>query len=277
MPFDPTRGNVGLGLSLIACAFAWQTFAATPAVSVNTKFFEGTVTIDDALKASPGLVNDCLAEGKAWVDKMRAETEKERRENPASFSSGQQWSFDRNYVSRSVVAARYVSIVRTDDTFAGGAHPNSNIDTILWDREAQKRISIRPFFNETADNGPTMTAMARLARLAVAADKISRGLVDATGVERPLKMTPEQYLKDDTEINDGIKPTLLKLGPVTLAPSSERGRSSGLTFHFSPDVVGSHAEGPYVVFVPWTAFKQYLSGEGTAIFTGARPKSDDSP
>ena len=48
-----------------------------------------------------------------------------------------------------------------DGTYTGGAHPNTRIDTILWDRDARKRISIRPFFIETADNGPTMNAMRR--------------------------------------------------------------------------------------------------------------------
>ena len=41
----------------------------------------------------------------------------------------------------------------------GGAHPNSDVNTILWDATEKKRISIRPFFTETADNGPTMKAM----------------------------------------------------------------------------------------------------------------------
>ena len=58
-----------------------------------------------------------------------------------------------------MVDGRYVSIVRADYEYTGGAHPNSSSDTILWDRSAGKRISIRPFFTETADNGPTLKAM----------------------------------------------------------------------------------------------------------------------
>ena len=61
--------------------------------------------------------------------------------------------------ARSVVDGRYVSIVRGDYEYTGGAHPNSTIDTILWDKSANKRISIRPFFTETADDGPTLKAM----------------------------------------------------------------------------------------------------------------------
>jgi hypothetical protein len=86
--------------------------------------------------------------------------------------------------------------------------------------------------------------------------------------------SPEQYLAQDTMVSDAIKPQLVELGPVTLAPSTERNKSSGLTFHYSPYVVGSYAEGIYTAFVPWTEFRTLLSPEGTAIFAGTRPKSD---
>ncbi len=56
-----------------------------------------------------------------------------------------------------MVADRYVSVVRTDYMDTRGAHPNTDVNTILWDQTANKRISIRPFFTETADSGPTMT------------------------------------------------------------------------------------------------------------------------
>jgi len=88
-------------------------------------------------------------------------------------------------------------------------------------------------------------------------------------------MTPEQELQHDHFITDGIKPRILDIGPVTLAPSSEPDKSSGLTFHFSPYGVGPYVEGPYTVFVPWTKFQQYLSPLGATIFAGERPKSDE--
>jgi hypothetical protein len=273
MALRPIRLHAVLSLSILFGGLPGAAFAETkPAFSTETKFFEASVTIEETLKSSPGLYNDCLAEGHTWADKMRADTEKEKRDDPSGFAQGQQWQFDRTYAQRSVVADRYVSIVRTDVTYAGGAHPNTDIDTILWDRSAQKRISIRPFFTETADNGPAMTAMAHLAKLAVAKEKMAR--LEQNGIGDGKKMTPEQFLKDDFDINEGVKPTLLKLGPVTLAPSTERGKSSGLTFHFSPYAVGSYAEGPYTVFVPWTSFAQFLTADGKAIFGGQRPDGD---
>jgi len=79
----------------------------------------------------------------------------------------------------------------------------------------------------------------------------------------------------DTERFDGIEPKLLKIGAVTLAPSTAAGDSSGLTFHCPPYAVGPYAEGEYVVFVSWVTLKPYLTAEGAKIFGGARPKGDD--
>lgn len=245
-----------------------------PQIAIEKKYVEISVIVDAALKPFAGLFANCLAEGRAWADKMNAGAAAEWHDNPKSFR-GLKWNYDRGYTLRSAIG-RYVSVVRGDDTFEGGAHPNHEIDTILWDAATQKRISIRPFFTETADNGPTMAALANAAKLAVAAEKLARGINGYGDDDTPAsKMTPEQELRSDKFITDGIAPALLKLGPVTLAPSTERGKSAGLTFHYSPYGVGPYAEGPYTVFVPWTAFRQYLSQEGAAVFGGTRPKSDE--
>ena len=82
------------------------------------------------------------------------EAAKELRENPDFFTEGRRWTFERSYEVASVVG-RYVSVLRDDGSYAGGAHPNSRTDTILWDRDRKKRVSMRPFFKETADNGPS--------------------------------------------------------------------------------------------------------------------------
>jgi hypothetical protein len=176
---------------------------------------------------------------------------------------------------RSVVD-RYVSVVRNDDWFDGGAHPNAHADTILWDDVAHKRTNIRALFTETADNGPTMSALAQAAKLAVAAAKLEKDINGYDDDAPAAKdMTPEQEIKHDSFIQNGIKPAILEIGPVTLAPSTEAGKSSGLTFHYSPYGVGPYVEGPYTVFVPWTAFRQYLSPQGAALFGGERPKNDE--
>jgi hypothetical protein len=157
-----------------------------------------------------------------------------------------------------MVADRYVSVVRSDYMDTNGAHPNSDVDTILWDDAQNKRISIRPFFTETADGGPTIRALLADAIEAVKADKAARGIDDHGDID---------WYKE-------LKPTLTKIGAIALTPSTEAGRSAGLTFHYPPYAVGPYVEGSFVVFVPWEKFKPYLSPDGLAIFGGARPKDD---
>jgi hypothetical protein len=242
----------------IACA-ATLAFAAKPSpdFSIKTKAIEASVILDTTIKADPALAANSLAEGKTWAAKNSTDAEKERKSDPELFRNGP-WTMERKYETRSVVDGRYVSIVRADYENTGGAHPNSSSDTILWDRSAGKRISIRPFFTETADNGPTLKAMRQGVIASLEAEKKKRG-VDGT----------------DASAIEAIEPKLLKIGPVSLAPSTEEGKSSGLTFHYSPYAVGSYAEGEYIAFVPWETLKPYLTPEGIRIFGGARPKGDE--
>jgi Protein of unknown function (DUF3298) len=240
--------------------FALPAIAADPKpdASVKNKNIETNVYLDSKIKADAALAADCLAEGKRWIDKNVTDADKERKQDPQMFRNGA-WSMERKYETRSVVDGHYISIVRSDYMDSGGAHPNSDVNTILWDKTANKRISIRPFFTETSDNGPTMKAMVKAVIASLNVEKKKRDAGETA---------TDEWYKD-------LKPTLLKIGAVTLAPSTEAGKSSGLTFHYPPYAVGPYAEGEYVAFVPWEALKPYLTPEGAKIFGGARPKGDD--
>ncbi|MFO1109207.1 MAG: DUF3298 domain-containing protein [Bradyrhizobium sp.] len=229
-----------------------------PDAQLRNRIFDGKVYLDSKIKADPPLAADSLAEGRKWIDKSAAEAESERKQDPQLFRD-RRWTYERRYNFRSLVDGRYVSVIRNDYFDTGGAHPNSDVNTILWDSTAKKRISIRPFFTETADDGPALKAMLKAVIVSLNAEKKKR---DATATA-----TAEWYKE--------LKPTLLKIGAVTLAPSTEAGKSSGLTFHYPPYAVGSYAEGEYVAFVPWQTLKSYLSAEGAKIFGGARPKGDE--
>jgi hypothetical protein len=224
----------------------------------SNKAVEVSVLLDDIIKADPVLAANCLAEGRKWAEKGRADADQERKVSPDMFRDGG-WTYERKYETRSVAADRYVSILRNDYTNTGGAHPNSGVDTILWDRTAKKRISIRPFFTETVDGGPTMKAMQAGVVASLKAEKKKRGVEETA----------------DMDWFKAIEPKLLRIGAVTLAPSTEASKSSGLTFHYPPYAVGPYVEGEYVAFVPWEALKPHLTPEGAAIFGGARPKGDD--
>jgi hypothetical protein len=252
------RAFLQVAFACLALAAPASATGPKPDFALKTKSLDASVTLDATVKADPALAANCLAEGKKWVATNRAEADKERKDDP-DFFKDRKWTFERSYDTRSVVAGRYVSIVRNDYTNTGGAHPNTDLDTILWDRTAGKRISIRPFFTETADNGPALTAIRDAVVAALTAEKKKR------------EIDP----RADSDWAKGIEPSLLKLGSVTLAPSIEAGRSSGLTFHYPPEALGPRVEGGYVAFVPWPVLKPYLSAEGVAIFGGDRPKGDD--
>jgi hypothetical protein len=251
--------RIGL-VAAVAWLAATTAFAADPKpdATLKNKSIDASVFLDDKIKADPVLSADCLAEGRKWIDKNSTEAAASRKQDPVMFRDGA-WTFERKYSVRSTVDGHYVSIVRSDYTNTGGAHPNSDVDTILWDATAKKRISIRPFFTETADNGPTMKAMLK-------------DVIASLNIEKKKRDTAETAT---AEWYKGLEPKLLKIGAVTLAPSTEAGKSSGLTFHYPPYAVGPYAEGQYVAFVRWETLKPYLTPEGVKIFSGARPKDDD--
>jgi hypothetical protein len=229
-----------------------------PDAVIKNKNIEARVLLDDRIKADAALAADCLADGKKWLDKNAADAAAERKQDPQLFRDGN-WDFERRYTIRSMVGDRYVSIVRADYLDTHGAHPNSDVNTILWDKVEGKRISIRPLFTETADNGPAMKAMLK-------------GVIASLKVEKKKRDASETATADWFK---SLEPSLLKIGAVTLAPSTEAGKSSGLTFHYPPYAVGPYVEGEYVAFVPWEALKPYLTPEGVRIFGGARPKGDE--
>lgn len=249
-----------LSVLCLATLFVQPSLAANPKpdAAIKTKTIEGKVYLDNKIKADPALAADCLADAKKWLGKNAAEGAADFKHNPEFFRDGP-WLYERKYSVRSVVGDRYVSIVRDDYIDGHGAHPNTEANTILWDQTAKKPISIRPFFAETADNGPTMTAMLKAVIAALKVEKEKRDVSDPEAAE---------WFKD-------LKPNLLKIGAVILTPSTVSGKSSGLTFYYPPYVVGPYSEGEYIAFVPWETLKPYLSAEGMRIFAGARPKGDE--
>jgi len=253
------RGAIAIGfLAAVALSLPALADDPKPDATIKNRNIEASVSLDGGIKGDPALASDCLAEGRKWIDKSAAEAAASRKENPQLFREGG-WDFERKYDVRSVVGDRYISIIRSDYMDSHGAHPNSTVDTILWDQTDKKRVSIRPFFTETADNGPTMKAMLKAVITSLNVEKKKRDASETA--------TAEWY--------KGLEPKLLKIGAVTLAPSTEAGKSSGLTFHYPPYAVGPYTEGDYVAFVPWETLKPYVTAEGARIFGGARPKGDE--
>lgn len=261
MPMRTSRCFIA---ALAAAALCISNLAAAddekPVLSIATKSIEASIQIDDTLKAYPGLYDNLLAEGRRGLAKWRVDADKDRKTMPEIFREGRRYTHDRNYTRRSVIG-RYVSVLRTDYFDGIGAHPNSILNTILWDIEAKKPVSIRPLFKETADNGPTLQRLAKAIRAALATIKRSQD-------------TPVADPEADESLA-AVKPKLLEIGAIALAPSTETGKSAGMLFYFSPYAVGPYVEGAFTAFVPWTTFKDDLSVQGAALFGGERPQDDD--
>lgn len=250
-----------LGMCTILSAAG--TSAATerrPDITLQSKAATINVTLDSKIKANADLAAYLMADGKKWANNSLAEANKQFKESPEFFSNGRTWEMERDYTLQSKVADRYVSILRNEYTFTGGAHPNRGYETFLWDDQARKPISIRPFFTELKDNGPAMTAIVKAIIASLVEEKKARGT----------------YFPEDLGWQKYIEPRLLKIGPVLLAPSTEAGKSSGLEFQYGPYAVGAYAEGSYEAFVPWAVLKPFLSSEGAGIFGGKRPASEKS-
>lgn len=254
-----STGLIAIALALITSGLSNPATAdEKPAIEVATALIEAKASIDGSLKAFPGLYDNLFAEARRELAKQRAQAVKDRKETPDMFSEGRHYTYERNYALRSHIG-RYVTVLRADYMDGLGAHPNHLADTVLWDTEAKKRISVRPFFKEAATGGPALQTLADAIRAALVVAKKERGIDD---------------VENDTGL-DAVKPDLTKIGALALAPSSETGKCAGFVVYFSPYAVGSYAEGDYSVFVPWTAFKDHLSPEGVALFGGERLAGDD--
>lgn len=246
----------GIAVAGFATLASLAQAAPKTAISTKSKAAEISVTFDDTIRARKELAADILSESKRWADRERREADRQWQSSPELFHGGRRWTLERDYTVTSIVAGRYFSILRTDYTYTGGAHPNTLLETLLWDEQAKKRISIRPFFTDLADNSRAMVEIQNAVISALTVEKKERG----------------SYDPNDNEWFKRLHPSLFKIGAVVLEPSTQPGKSSGLTFHYAPYAVGPYAEGSYTAFVPWRILQPYLTAEGLAIFGGERPK-----
>jgi hypothetical protein len=252
------RNLVSAGLALLVTAASASLLpAAVPAPDfvIKKDKVEAAVFLDAKLKADPALAANCLVEGRKWAEREHADNVEARRDEDPDLI---EWRSGRDYSFLSIVAGRYVSVMRTDSLSFGHA---ASIDTILWDKKAGRRISIRPFFRETETGGATLTTMQTAIIAELKAAKLSYGSPE-----------DEDQIAELNRYKQLFQPNLLKIGPVSLAPSTDAGKSSGLIFHYGLNVIGGYDAGPFDAFVPWKTLKPHLSPEGIRIFGGAQSK-----
>lgn len=222
----------------------------------KTQYVEVDVRIQKSLAAWPKLYEKLAADGKKFGAESKSDTLAQWREDKSLFR-GMAYSFSQVYRLRTA-AGKYVSVIIDQSMFTGGAHPNHGSTTLLWDKEKNAEADFEKLFKDTADNSPDMKTLSELVLNALAAEKKARDV---------------PFERDDMWFKDW-KPEFSQFGSPSLAPSTEAGKSSGVTFHFPPYAVGAYAEGDYAAFVPASALMPLLTPEAQGLFGGERPESD---
>lgn len=236
-------------------AFALAGEGETTIFETKTPYAEIDVRIQKALEAYPKLYRELAAEGKKFGIESESDTLAQWRKDKTLFRNP--YSFSRVYRLRAA-AGKYVSVIVDEFEYTGGAHPNHGSTTLLWDRERGARADFKTLFKDTADNNPDMVVLSNLVLDALAAEKKKRDM---------------PFDRNDMWFKDW-KPQFGMFGEPSLAPSTEAGKSSGVTFHFSPYEAGAYVEGDYVAFVPTSALMALLTPEARKLFGGERPKED---
>ena len=128
----------------------------------------------------------------------------------------------------------------------GGAHPNTTLDALTWEKAANRPVAMTDLFAPDAD----MTGADRALCEAIRAAKRER--------------TGQAELSGEFTACPALRSVR-----ATLVPSTVTGKAGGLAVLFSPYEIGPYVEGAYEVVVPFAAIRSALSPDFAAEFDGA--------
>lgn len=148
---------------------------------------------------------------------------------------------------------RLIGLTRLAYENTGGAHPNSALTGLVWDKTANTVVETAALFAKGADMAAADEALCD----AIKAEKRSR-------------------IGDDSFNSAFPACPALATSQATLLPSVVKGKAAGLTVLFSPYDIGAYAEGAYEIDLPLAAFQAVLAPDYAGEFAGApapRPAS----
>lgn len=172
--------------------------------------------------------------------RLRAQMEKDFRQarNDASedqaASRQNHFDFHQNSFSLKWTSAgqspRLLSLQSETDSYAGGAHPNSSYGALLWDRRAERPITVPALFASSA-------AFAALTRASFCSS-----------------LTAERLKRRSGEKLGGEFDSCPQYADLAIAPldRNANGRFDAIGFVASPYVAGPYVEGEYEIIVPVT-------------------------
>ena len=157
-------------------------------------------------------------------------------------------------ITAATETGKLLSLKRQAYDWSGGAHPNTLLEGILWDKALKRRITPRDLFRPGAD----LTVLDQALCSAINAARRAR-VPDA----RTLRIGEEQGC-----------PRALAI-PFILTGGTATGKAAGLTFLINPYVVGPHAEGAYEIAIPHAVFRSLVAPAYIDEFAGNLLKSGD--
>lgn len=198
----------------------------------------------------PALRARLRAERNAAFTRASADAARDARERRRGGHSAMGHSYAKSWAVAGDNPA-LLSLIATENTFTGGAHGMQRLTAMLWDRARGRAVSARDALGRATLAGLRGRYCARL---------------DAMRVER---RGGEAIRREPGDPFGACPP----LAAQVLAPADGDGdgRFDTLCILFSPYDVGSYAEGPYPVEVP------FARGDLAAIPAAWRPRFEAGP
>lgn len=232
-----------------------QPASATPlAYESKTPWAEVELALPAALKGQPKL-HAALYDEKTRVLRQFAEGAQAERTEDGAPRDMPPYAKDIRF-SPAFESAGLLSLKSVDYEFAGGAHPNTVADGVLWDKIQKRRLTFADLFAKGAD-------------LRVLDQALCSALNTAKRARVP----------DSTSVSLGGSgmftcPNAVDT-PFVLTAGSTPGKAGGLTFLIGPYQVGPYVEGAYEIALPLTAFRSLLSPAYAGEFAGLPVKTGD--
>lgn len=204
------------------------------------------LTIAPAIAAWPQLSAKLYNEGTAELKKDLETARTDRAHIAGEGFPNPAYEHERTW-SVSASTPRLVSLKGTWFSYTGGAHPNSGSSSLTWDTNLARAINRTELFKPA---GPADAAVQKALCDGIGQARIAKGVPPASD---PSTWPCPQWR--DAEL--------------VLLASTTPGKLGGVDFLFDPYAIGSYAEGPYEVVLPYAAIREALAPAYAAEFAGA--------
>jgi hypothetical protein len=134
----------------------------------------------------------------------------------------------------------------------GGAHPNQEYATIVWDKAANRVVPLEGLFAK-GQSGAALHAIA---------DAATKSWVSIHA-----KRSSEAASKETRQMAaEGIQPDAAHLAHYALTYAKGENHANGIVLLYGAGEVWSHAEGDYRLSAPVSVFAQYLTPQWKQVF-----------